>query len=50
MGDEGDKPFKKVLMLKMKSDIVSTVSPSISLEVMGPDAMIFFFLFLNVEF
>ena len=26
---------------KIKSDTVSTVSPSISLEVMGPDAMIF---------
>ena len=26
---------------KIKSDIVSTVSPSISHEVMGPDAMIF---------
>ena len=30
---------------KIKSDTVSTVSPSISHEVMGPDAMIF----LNVE-
>ena len=29
--------------LKMKSDTVSTVSPSISHEVMGPDAMIFVF-------
>ena len=28
---------------KIKSDTVSTVSPSISHEVMGPDAMIFFF-------
>ena len=28
---------------KIKSDIVSTVSPSISHEVMGPDAMIFIF-------
>ena len=28
---------------KMKSDTVSTVSPSISHEVMGPDAMIFIF-------
>ena len=28
---------------KIKSDTVSTVSPSISLEVMGPDAMIFVF-------
>ena len=33
--------------LKIKSDTVSTVSPSISHEVMGPDAMIF--VFLNVE-
>ena len=33
---------------KIKSDTVSTVSPSISHEVMGPDAMIF--VFLNVEF
>ena len=28
---------------KIKSAIVSTVSPSISYEVMGPDAMIFVF-------
>ena len=28
---------------KIKSDIVSTVSPSISNELMGPDAMIFIF-------
>ena len=28
---------------KIKSDTVSTVSPSISYEVMGPDAMIFVF-------
>ena len=33
---------------KINSDIVSTVSPSICHEVMGPDAMIF--IFLNVEF
>ena len=33
--------------MKIKSVTVSTVSPSISHEVMGPDAMIFFF---NVEF
>ena len=32
---------------KRKSDTVSTVSPSICHEVMGPDAMIF--VFLNVE-
>ena len=29
--------------LKIKSDTVSTVSPSICLEVMGPDAMILVF-------
>ena len=28
---------------KIKSDVVSTVCPSISHEVMGPDAMIFVF-------
>uniref|UniRef100_A0AC11DAE7 Uncharacterized protein n=1 Tax=Ovis aries TaxID=9940 RepID=A0AC11DAE7_SHEEP len=28
---------------KIKSDVVSTVSPSVSHEVMGPDAMIFIF-------
>ena len=28
---------------KIKSDTISTVSPSISHEVMGPDAMIFIF-------
>ena len=33
---------------KIESDTVSTVSPSISHEVMGPDAMIL--VFLNVEF
>ena len=32
---------------KIRSDTVSTVSPSISHEVVGPDAMIF--VFLNVE-
>ena len=32
---------------KIKSDTVSTVSSSISHEAMGPDAMIF--VFLNVE-
>ena len=32
---------------KIKSDTVSTVAPSISHEVMGPDAMIL--VFLNVE-
>ena len=33
---------------KIKSDTVSTVSPSISHEVMGPEAMIL--VFLNFEF
>ena len=33
---------------KIKPDIVSTVSPSISHEVMGPDAMIFVFWMLSV--
>ena len=33
---------------KMKSDTVSTVSPSISHEVMGPDAMIFVFWMLHI--
>ena len=33
---------------KIKSDTVSTVSPSICREVMGPDAMIL--IFFNVEF
>ena len=37
-------PFAVILEpKKIKSDTVSTVSPSISHEVMGPDAMIFFF-------
>ena len=34
---------------KIKSDIVSTVSPSISHEVMGPDAMIFVFRMLSFK-
>ena len=34
---------------KIKSDTVSTVSPSISHEVMGPDAMIFVFLMLSFK-
>ena len=34
---------------KIKSDTVSTVSPSISLEVMGPDAMIFVFWMLSFK-
>ena len=33
---------------KIKSDAVSTVSPSISHEVMGPDAMIFVFTKVEV--
>ena len=35
---------------KIKSGTVSTVSPSISHEVMGPDAMIFVFLIINLFF
>ena len=34
---------------KIKSDTVSTVSPSISHEVMGPDAMIFVFWILSFK-
>ena len=34
---------------KIKSDTVSTVSPSISHEVMGPDAMIFVFSMLSFK-
>ena len=34
---------------KIKSDTVSTVSPSISYEVMGPDAMILTFWMLNFK-
>ena len=34
---------------KIKSDTVSTVSPSISHEVMGPDAMVFVFWMLSFE-
>ena len=34
---------------KIKSDTVSTVSPSISHEVMGPDAMIFVFWMLSFQ-
>ena len=34
---------------KIKSDTVSTVSPSICHEVMGPDAMIFVFWMLNFK-
>ena len=42
-------PFAVILdPPKIKSDTVPTVSPSISHEVMGPDAMIFW-CFLNVE-
>ena len=35
---------------KIKSDTVSTVSPSISYEVMGPDAMILVFSMLSFIF
>ena len=34
---------------KIKSDTVSTVSPSVSHEVMGPDAMIFVFWMLSLK-
>ena len=34
---------------KIKSDTVSTVSPSISYEVMGPDAMMFVFRMLSFK-
>ena len=34
---------------KIKSDTVSTVSPSISYEVMGPDVMIFVFGMLSFK-
>ena len=34
---------------KIKSDTVSTASPSISHEVMGPDAMIFVFLSFTIS-
>ena len=34
---------------KIKSDTVSTVSPSIFHEVMGPDAMIFVFWMLSLK-
>ena len=34
---------------KIKSDTVSTASPSISHEVMGPDAMIFVFWMLSFK-
>ena len=34
---------------KIKSDTVSTLSPSISHEVMGPDAMILVFWMLNFK-
>ena len=41
----GDTTLMAVILepSKIKSDTVSTVSPSISHEVMGPDAMIFVF-------
>ena len=34
---------------KIKSDAISTVSPSISQEVMGPDAMILVFWMLSFK-
>ena len=41
--EESEKVGLKPNIQKIKSDTVSTVSPSISHEVMGPDAMIFVF-------
>ena len=43
-------PFAVILEPpKIKSDAVSTISPSISHEVMGPDAMIFIFWMLSFK-
>ena len=42
-------PSAVILELKKKSDTVSTVSPSISHEVMGPDAMILVFWMLSFK-
>ena len=41
--EESEKAGLKFSIQKIKSDTVSTVSPSMSHEVMGPDAMIFAF-------
>ena len=41
--EESEKVGLKLNIQKMKSVTVSTVSPSIRHEVMGPDAMIFVF-------
>ena len=41
--EESEKAGLKFNIQKMKSDTVSTLSPSISHEVMGSDAMIFVF-------
>ena len=43
MKEESEKVGLKLNTQKIKSDTVSTVSPSISHEVMGPDAMILVF-------
>ena len=40
---ESEKVGLQLNIQKIKSDTVSTISPSISHEVMGPDAMIFVF-------
>ena len=42
-------PSAVILEPQIKSDTVSTVSPSISHEVMGPDAMILVCLKLNIQ-
>ena len=41
--EESEKAGLKLNTQKIKSVMVSTVSPSICREVMGPDAMIFVF-------
>ena len=47
--EESEKVGLKLNMQKIKFDTVSTVSPSISHEVMGPDAMIFIFWMLSFK-
>ena len=41
--EESEKADLKLNIQKIKSDTISTVSPPICHEVMGPDAMIFVF-------
>ena len=47
--EESEKVGLKLNIQKIKSDTVSTVSPSICHEVMGPDAMIFIFWMLSFK-